>query len=156
MLRHWIKNQGVQPTDILLLTSRRPFEGESPIFKPDRVLGGCTLYPAEDEAPTTTNAICCTSFHKSKGLDAQAAVVIYSLASSSKDYIANQIEWLLSANRWNVAISRAKACAIIVGDIDAHLTAIPKSLNGITTQAKIRKLLEDEGWAEKEPKQFST
>jgi hypothetical protein len=60
-----------------------------------------------------------------------AAAVIYSLSSSSKDYIARQAEWLLSANRWNIAISRAKACAIIIGDLEAHFTAVPKSLQGI-------------------------
>ncbi len=82
-----------------------------------------------------------------------AAVVIYSLASSSKDYIAAQTEWLMSTNRWNVAISRAVACAIVVGDIDAHLSAIPKALNGIAAQQKIRSLLDDKNWKVLEPTQ---
>ena len=75
-----------------------------------------------------------------------AAAVIYSLASSSKDYIAAQTEWLLSSNRWNVALSRAIACAIVVGDFTAHLTAVPKALDGIAAQAKIRGVMEDAAW----------
>lgn len=75
-----------------------------------------------------------------------ASAVIYSLASSSKDYIAAQTEWLLSSNRWNVALSRAIACAIVVGDMEAHLTAVPKALDGIAAQAMIRGVMEDVAW----------
>ena len=72
--------------------------------------------------------------------------MIYSLASSSPDYIANQAEWLFSSNRWNVAISRAHACAIVVGDVEAHLNAMPKTLNGIAAQERIRELIYEEVW----------
>lgn len=75
-----------------------------------------------------------------------AAAVIYSMASSSPDYIANQAEWLFSTNRWNVAISRAHACAIVVGDVEAHLKSVPSALNGIAAQRKIRELMEDSAW----------
>jgi len=75
-----------------------------------------------------------------------AAAVIYSMASSSPDYIANQAEWLFSSNRWNVAISRAHACAIVVGDVEAHLKSVPSALNGIAAQRKIRELMEDSAW----------
>lgn len=75
-----------------------------------------------------------------------AAAVIYSMASSSPDYIANQAEWLFSSNRWNVAISRAHACAIVVGDVEAHLKSVPSALNGIAAQQKIRKVMGDSAW----------
>lgn len=75
-----------------------------------------------------------------------AAVVIYSLASSSEDYIAGQAEWLLSPNRWNVALSRAIACAVVVGDMDAHLKVVPNALGGLAAQARIATLVKDKHW----------
>jgi hypothetical protein len=76
-----------------------------------------------------------------------AAVVIYSLATSSSEYIADLAEWLFSPNRWNVAISRAKACVIVVGDLEAHWKSEPKTLPGIDAKEKISELFKDEnGW----------
>jgi len=77
-----------------------------------------------------------------------AAVVIFSLASSSQDYIASQAEWLHSANRWDVAISRAIGCAIVIGDFQAHFDALPNALHGMWAQARIQKLLRDDAWSE--------
>jgi len=65
-----------------------------------------------------------------------AAAVIYSLDSSSKDYIAGQTERLLYSNCWNVNISRAMDTATVVGAINAHLTAVRKSLDGRAAQDK--------------------
>lgn len=80
-----------------------------------------------------------------------AAAVIYSMAASAKDYIAGITEWLFSPNRWNVAISRAMACAIVVGDMEAHFGASPDALDGIAAQQKIRELLQDSAWTPHAP-----
>jgi uncharacterized protein len=44
----------------------------------------------------------------------EAPVVIYSLAASSADDVPRGIDFLLSINRFNVAVSRAQAMAIVV------------------------------------------
>jgi uncharacterized protein len=44
----------------------------------------------------------------------QAAVVIFSMATSSADDMPRNLEFLFSANRLNVAISRARALAVLV------------------------------------------
>lgn len=46
----------------------------------------------------------------------QAPVVIYSLASSNGDLAPRGIDFLFSANRFNVAISRAQVAAIVLGN----------------------------------------
>ncbi|MDA9359836.1 TM0106 family RecB-like putative nuclease [bacterium] len=46
----------------------------------------------------------------------QAPVVIYSLTSSSAELAPRGINFLLSANRFNVAISRAQVAAIVLGN----------------------------------------
>jgi len=45
----------------------------------------------------------------------EAPVVIYSLAASSADDVPRGLDFLLSTNRLNVAVSRARALAVIVG-----------------------------------------
>jgi hypothetical protein len=89
-----------------------------------------------------------------------AAVVIYSLASSDARYIAKFPEWYLSSNRWNVAISRAKACAIVIGNFNVlneiKSLAIRKdadrefqvSKGGLKALEIIKNLMEDEAWHE--------
>jgi hypothetical protein len=44
----------------------------------------------------------------------EAAVVIFSLATSSAEDLPRQMEFLFSLNRLNVAISRARALAVLV------------------------------------------
>jgi superfamily I DNA and/or RNA helicase len=44
----------------------------------------------------------------------QAAAVIVSMATSSADEAPRGLEFLLSANRLNVAVSRARALAVVV------------------------------------------
>lgn len=119
--------RNLTPADIAILT---PFRSQV------RAIQSALSAPGVD-----TEEIRIGSVEKMQGQG--AAVVIYSLASSSKDYIAGQTEWLLSANRWNVAISRAIACAIIVGDIQAHLSATPTTLDGIAAQQKIRRITDN-------------
>ena len=46
----------------------------------------------------------------------EAPVVIYSLTSSRGDLAPRGIDFLLSANRFNVAISRAQVAAIVVAN----------------------------------------
>jgi uncharacterized protein len=45
----------------------------------------------------------------------EAPVVLYSLAASSADDIPRGVDFLLSTNRLNVAVSRARALAVLVG-----------------------------------------
>jgi hypothetical protein len=75
-----------------------------------------------------------------------AALVIYSLAASSPDYIGAQAEWLYSPNRWNVALSRAKAQCIVVGHLSAQHLVAPAVLDGIGAHRRIIRLLEDPIW----------
>lgn len=44
----------------------------------------------------------------------EAAVVIFSMATSSADDLPRGLEFLFSANRLNVAVSRARALAVVV------------------------------------------
>ena len=46
----------------------------------------------------------------------QAAVVIYSLTTSTQQDIPHGMQFLYSLNRFNVATSRARTCAIVVGN----------------------------------------
>jgi uncharacterized protein len=48
-------------------------------------------------------------------LGQEATVAIYSLAASSADDVPRGLDFLLSINRLNVAVSRARALAVVVG-----------------------------------------
>jgi len=48
----------------------------------------------------------------------EAAVVLYSLASSSQDELPRSMEFLYSLNRLNVATSRGRCLAVIIGSPD--------------------------------------
>jgi uncharacterized protein len=48
----------------------------------------------------------------------EAPVVIYSMATSSADDAPRGIEFVLSANRFNVAVSRARCIAMLVASPD--------------------------------------
>jgi hypothetical protein len=73
-----------------------------------------------------------------------AGIVIYSLTSSDSAYINKNHNFIFSPNRWNVAISRAACCVIMVGDINRHMQS--------TRRAWPRKLLTDPAWTQLEPK----
>lgn len=76
-IKKWIEEKGVDPRDILVLTKKRPFEGANPTINPKNKLGGCSVIAADDPQPANPPfSIRCTSFHKSKGLDAQAVVML--------------------------------------------------------------------------------
>lgn len=130
----------MKTTDIAILT---PFRAQV------RAIEAALAEAAAPDGSKIPSGIRVGSVDKMQGQG--AAVVIYSLASSSPDYIAAQAEWLFSPNRWNVAISRAIACAIVVGDIKAHLSAMPNALDGLAAQASIQGLLEDAEWEDREP-----
>ena len=53
----------------------------------------------------------------------EAAVVFFSMATSSGDDMPRNVEFLLSRNRLNVAISRARCIAVLVAS--PELLAIP-------------------------------
>ncbi len=72
-----------------------------------------------------------------------AAVVIMSLTSSSPSYIANKCDWLFQSNRLNVAISRAMAQCILVGNRKAIEDARPVSLGGVISRNAFLTLLDD-------------
>jgi hypothetical protein len=72
-----------------------------------------------------------------------AAVVIMSLTSSSPSYIANKCDWLFQSNRINVAISRAMAQCILVGNRKAIEESRPVSLGGVISRNAFLTLLDD-------------
>ena len=53
----------------------------------------------------------------------QAAVVFYSMASSSGEEVPRGLDFLFSRNRLNVAISRAQVLAIVVGHPSLSITS---------------------------------
>ncbi|HEY2332757.1 MAG TPA: TM0106 family RecB-like putative nuclease [Acidimicrobiales bacterium] len=61
----------------------------------------------------------------------EAPVAIYSLAASSADDVPRGLEFLLSLNRLNVALSRARAMAVVVGS-PALLRADVRTLRQLT------------------------
>lgn len=67
-------------------------------------------------------------------------IVIVSLSASDKEYIKEIAEFLFSANRFNVAISRAKTKAIVVSS-SAIFDTVPQSYSGLVVRNKCRKLL---------------
>ncbi|SDJ82587.1 AAA domain-containing protein [Catalinimonas alkaloidigena] len=68
-------------------------------------------------------------------------LVIVSYATSDPDYIADVSEFLFSAPRLNVAISRAKTKVIFLC-ADTILTSVPATLEGLRTQQHLRQLRE--------------
>jgi hypothetical protein len=72
-----------------------------------------------------------------------AAIVIMSLTSSSPSYIANKCDWLFQSNRLNVAISRAIARCILVGNRQAIEESRPVSLAGVINRNAFLALLDD-------------
>ena len=77
-VKRWTTEGGVDPRDILILTNRRPFADRSALLDPAHKFGGHPIIdfdqPQADKPPF---AIRCTSFHKSKGLDAQAVILLH-------------------------------------------------------------------------------
>jgi hypothetical protein len=98
-VKKWIAEKGVDPRDILVLTKRRPFEGDQPTIDPNSKLGGYSVIAADDpQPPNPPYSIRCTSFHKSKGLDAQAVVMLgtWAYEELSPD---DQFAYFLAASR---------------------------------------------------------
>ncbi len=98
-IKRWITEVGVDPRDILVLTRQRPFDGEEPLLNRDHKLGGQKVISVgEPQMSKPPYAIRCTSFHKSKGLDAQAVVLLdtWPFEELSDD---DQFAYFLAASR---------------------------------------------------------
>jgi hypothetical protein len=76
-IRRWIDEVGVDPRDILVLTLQHPFDGPKPLLDPTHKIGGCQVVSVGESQPASPPyVIRCTSFHKAKGLDAQAVLIL--------------------------------------------------------------------------------
>ncbi len=67
-------------------------------------------HPAKPEPDSTTAARCVLDKFQGR----EAAVVFYSMATSSAEDVPRSLEFLFSRNRLNVAVSRARCLACIV------------------------------------------
>lgn len=72
----------------------------------------------------------------------QAPVVLYSLTASSPDGVARGIDFLLSINRLNVAVSRAQALAVLVGSPEL-LRVEPRSVGQLRRVNALCRFVED-------------
>ncbi len=68
-------------------------------------------------------------------------ICIYSMTAGHPIDIAHQAEFLFDAHRFNVAISRSKAQCLIVGNLQSHCDAQPKTARGLVAQHQIVPLL---------------
>jgi len=72
-------NEGLQPTDLLLLARRNPLDSKRGVLRETAArYAGCELIAADQVAIDSTHAqtLACTSFNKSKGLDARAVILL--------------------------------------------------------------------------------
>ena len=69
------------------------------------------------------------------------AVVIFGLTSSDPLAMGAMSDFLFAANRWNVAVSRAKCAAIVVGRLDVLDKVMPATLLGLRNLRRVRDLL---------------
>jgi len=77
LIRAWIDQQRFDAREILLLTRRDPFHAErGSLVARQQSFAGCRLVPAEKVSRREPNVIRCTSFNRSKGLDARAVILI--------------------------------------------------------------------------------
>jgi hypothetical protein len=71
------------------------------------------------------------------------SLIIFSATVSCPHWLAQVAEWYFHPNRWNVAISRAKAGCVILADMKALRACKPSTLLGIKYQQKVLNLLGD-------------
>ena len=69
------------------------------------------------------------------------AVVIFGLTSSDPLAMGAMSEFLFAPNRWNVAVSRAKCAAIVVGRLDVLDKVRPATLTGLRNLNRVKQLL---------------
>ncbi|MCU1374709.1 MAG: family RecB-like putative nuclease, partial [Actinomycetia bacterium] len=72
----------------------------------------------------------------------EAPVVIYSLTASSADGVPRGVDFLLSINRLNVAVSRARALAVLVGSPDL-LRVEPRTVGQLRRVNALCRFVED-------------
>jgi uncharacterized protein len=72
----------------------------------------------------------------------EAPVVLYSLTASSADGVPRGLDFLLSINRLNVAVSRARALAVLVGSPDL-LRVEPRSVGQLRRVNALCRFVED-------------
>jgi len=78
----------------------------------------------------------------------EAAVVICSLATSTGEYLPRGLEFLYSINRLNVAVSRARALALVVAspDLLAVRCRSPDQLRMVNALGRLAELGDTPGW----------
>ena len=76
MLKKWFADKLAEPADTLLLTRTNPFGGKSPIFTNCETFAGLTLVAADAPHALDKGNLRVASFHKSKGLDARAVILL--------------------------------------------------------------------------------
>jgi uncharacterized protein len=72
----------------------------------------------------------------------EAPVVIYSLTASSSDGVPRGVDFLLSINRLNVAVSRARALAVLVGSPEL-LRVEPRTVGQLRRVNALCRFVED-------------
>lgn len=98
-VKRWTGEGGVDPRDILILTNRQPFDPRQPLLDASRKFGGHPIIAFDQpQAKNPPFAIRCTSFHKSKGLDAQAVILLHTWPFEDLDP-EDQCAYFLAASR---------------------------------------------------------
>jgi AAA domain/Helicase len=69
------------------------------------------------------------------------AVVIFGVTTSDIQTLGERAEWLFSLNRWNVAVSRAKCAAFVVGRLSLLPVVRPLTLKGVQNVRRIQELV---------------
>jgi len=79
VLSGWIKKGLLEPSEVLLLTRHDPFSSRRRWFTHGEAFAGGKIVPAHDKGSRDPGKLRVTSFHKSKGLDAKAVVMLDTL-----------------------------------------------------------------------------
>lgn len=76
LLKKWFKEKLVEPGDTLVLTRADPFGSKKPVFHEGESFAGQSIIAADYPDATKRGVLRACSFHKSKGLDARAVVLL--------------------------------------------------------------------------------
>jgi superfamily I DNA and/or RNA helicase len=84
----------------------------------------------------------------------EAAVAIYSTATSSPDDAPRDLEFLYSGNRLNVAVSRARGLAILVANPDLFIVHVrtPEQMRLVNAFCRLVQVADEQAAARKEAK----
>lgn len=76
ILSGWLKKGLIESSDVLVLTKHDPFSSKRRWFTPGEKIAGATIVPAHEKGSRAAGKLRVTSFHKSKGLDAKAVILL--------------------------------------------------------------------------------